>query len=94
MGAGKILTAPSVTTGDMFGSSVSLSADGNRAIVGAQLTKCAANSDRCGAAYLFDRVGAVISLDEAGLNMLVAARRDNCNAGQECGKVYHYELIK
>ncbi len=51
----KILTAPSVTTGDLFGSSVSLSQDGNRAIVGAQLTKCAANTDRCGAAYLFER---------------------------------------
>jgi FG-GAP repeat len=51
----KILTSPSVTVEDMFGSSVSLSQDGNRAIVGAQLTKCTANTDRCGAAYFFER---------------------------------------
>ena len=51
----KILTTPSVSVGDMFGSSVSLSQDGNRAIVGAQLTKCTSIADICGAAYFFER---------------------------------------
>ena len=51
----KILTSPSVTVEDMFGSSVSLSQDGNRAVVGAQLTKCVANANRCGAIYFFER---------------------------------------
>lgn len=101
-----------------FGESLSLSADGKRVVVGTSSADCA--NGNCGAAYLFDRVGAswvqrgrvtsptagsggtdlggdfggAVSIDQAGLNLLVAARRDHCNVGQECGKVYYYVLTK
>lgn len=111
-----VFTAGDSHSFNYFGESLALSANGKRVVVGTSSADCA--NGNCGAAYLYDRVGAAwvsrgrvtgpsagsggtdlggdfggaVSLDEAGLNMLVAARRDNCSAGQECGKVYHYVL--
>ncbi len=51
----KLLTSPEITVNDAYGSSVALSADGKTALVGAEFTKCAASTDKCGAAYVFER---------------------------------------
>ncbi len=113
-----VFTAADSHSFNYFGESLALSADGKRVVVGTSNADCA--NGNCGAAYLFDRVGTAwvqrgrvtgpsagsggsnlggdfggaVSLDRAGLNLLVAARRDSCAAGKECGKVYHYQLTK
>lgn len=99
-----------------FGESLAMSANGKRVVVGTGEADCV--NGNCGATYLFDRVGTTwvqqgrvtgpsaglggtdlggdfggaVSIGQGGLNMLVAARRDNCAVGKECGKVYHYDI--
>lgn len=113
-----VFTAADSHSFNYFGESLTLSADGKRVVVGTSSADCV--NGNCGAAYLFDRVGTAwvqrgrvtgpsagtggtdlggdfggaVSMDQAGLNLLVAAHQDNCAAGKECGKVYHYELTK
>lgn len=49
------LRAPQASVGDLFGSALSLSANGKVALVGAELTPCVASAEACGAAYVFER---------------------------------------
>jgi hypothetical protein len=52
----KLTLGPTAKAGDMFGSSVALSANGNTALVGAPNTY---NTQYAGAAYVFQRVSGV-----------------------------------
>lgn len=113
-----VFTANDSHSFNYFGESVTMSGDGQRIVVGTGSADCV--NGNCGAAYLFGRVGTAwlqqgrvtgpsaglggtdlggdfggaVSLGQGGANLLVAARRDNCVAGKECGKVYHYAIGK
>lgn len=51
----KLLTTADMDTQALFGASLALSGNGNTAVIGAQLTQCAANTETCGGAYFFER---------------------------------------
>ncbi|MBK8816965.1 MAG: hypothetical protein IPN42_16290 [Methylococcaceae bacterium] len=111
-----VFTATDSHSFNYFGESITMSGDGKRVVVGTNSADCV--NGNCGAAYLFDRIGTTwvqqgrvtgpsaglggtdlggdfggaVSIAYTGLSFLVAARRDNCVAGKECGKVYHYVI--